>query len=458
MANALLQIEDVLVSDLPVAQVEQGLVVESETAELSECVFRFRPTRIIFPTREGEYIEDLGQISIGSEYSLTYPGTASMKCVVIFQEEGNVFVGGEPSYEYTRITLKRESKDTFCLTFLTTKHHYFITSFDDDWTHGADRYKTYFRISACGKTHQNPRYVLQLGVKDPFGQVHIRHFSELYPVVELFQKHFGTGNIIHFFGTNTAGFDRMFPDYTIDPSLGGEPAFREMLHAANALGLSTSHHYNPRIADSNWIERHPEYVPAIVRTNDGEVRELYKDHFHFVMNPNHDGWFGKCFETVEYLHSLGLDYLEIDQFTYQRNFYNPERALALGYKKMVDELISRGIKFWLEGVSDVFRLPPGNFCQILIRDKAQLWGDNENRRGYPYGRTFASFFMYLYPDSEVSYQILTEHKLFDKVRERFDAAKANNAAVYDIELGFYDEHYVENLKKVISILEEHGAL
>ena len=48
------------------------------------------------------------------------------------------------------------------------------------------------------------------------------------------------------------------------------------------------------------------------------VTEPYKDHTHFVMNPNHKAWFDRCFETIDYLFGLGFDYIEIDQFTYQR--------------------------------------------------------------------------------------------------------------------------------------------
>ena len=105
----------------------------------------------------------------------------------------------------------------------------------------------------------------------------------------------------------------------------------------------------------------------------------------------------------------------------------------------------------------MFRLPEGNFYQILIRDRAQLWDDGENRRGYPYGRTFAEFFMYLYPDSEVSYQVVTEHKLFHLILERLPQAQRLNAAIYDIELGFYDEAYMNNLHRIIEIIEEHES-
>lgn len=327
--------------------------------------------------------------------------------------------------------------------------------FEDDWKTAADHYKKCLDIESQTGQKRLPKYLLQLGVKDSDKKVHINNFSELTPVIELFYNHFGAGNIVHFFGTNKHGYDRMFPDYIIDKELGGEKAFQQLIEKAKSLGLQTSHHYNPRIADINWMQSFPKYREAIVQKDGMEVLEPYKNHMHYVMNLNEPLWFERCFETVNYLAGLGLDYLEIDQFTYQRNFFDERQPLAHGYKKMVERFTELGIKFWLEGVSDIFRLSEGNFYQILIRDRAQLWGDGENRRGYPNGRTFAEFFMYLYPGSEVSYQIFTEKKLFDKIRERVNMGQIINSAIYDIELGFYDENYIRNLKRIIGILNKN---
>ena len=54
-----------------------------------------------------ELIEDLESFEIGDTYFLTYPGTASMKTVVIFQDNLNFLIGGMPTYEYTRISFYR---------------------------------------------------------------------------------------------------------------------------------------------------------------------------------------------------------------------------------------------------------------------------------------------------------------------------------------------------------------
>ncbi len=452
------KIRKMLLTPIPLKSADGGVVVKKECMSNWALEFEIHPTKLIFPTREGEYIDEPDKIAIGSEYSLTYPGTASMKCIVIYQEDYNLFIGGEPSYEYAQIVLHRVSTKKFHLKFISRRHHFIIIPFTEKWTNAINLYRSHFKLTTQKNRTSEPRYMLQLGIKDSFKNVYIKHFNELKPAIEQFRNNFGSGNIIHFFGTNKDGFDRMFPDYTIDPALGGAEALKDLLHFAESLNLQTSHHYNPRIADSNWIKQFPEYQPAIVKKDGKNVLEPYKDHPHFVMNLNTDIWFKRCFETVHYLKNLGFSYLEIDQFTYQRNFYQPESPLALGYKRMIDEFIRLGINFWLEGVSDIFRLPAGNFYQILIRDKSQLWENNENRRGYPYGKTHAQFFMSLHPDSEVSYQIFTEHKLFDLLSERFNSARQNKAFVYDIELGFYDKDYLNNLNRVISILKENGKI
>jgi len=450
------EVQKLLLSEVPLCKEDDVYVIKTATKNLSEITFRFAPNKIILPLREGELIEDVEKLPLNEEYSLTYPGTASSKCVVLFQDDLNIFLGGMPSYEFARIAMKRVGQNDFHLTFVSKQHHYYIIPFENAWRKAADRYQKILGIPKKRTNKHKPMFLLQLGVSTPEKKVHIANFEELLPVVDLFHEHFGDGHIIHLFGTNKDGFDRMFPDYTIDPRLGGEKSLIRLLEHIKSLNCYSSQHYNPRIADIDWIKRHPSYRSAIVHDEGAEVKEPYAGQYHYVMNPNDEKWFARCLETVDYLANLGFDYLEIDQFVYQRNFYHPDKPLALSYQRLVNEFLKRGLKFWVEGLSDVFRFPEDNFCQILIRDRSQLWDDGENRRGYPYGQTYADFFMYLWPDTEVSYQVFTEHKLFDKIEERIAKARHINSAVYDLELGFYDENYVPNLKKIIQILEQNG--
>jgi len=111
----------------------------------------------------------------------------------------------------------------------------------------------------------------------------------------------------------------------------------------------------------------------------------------------------------------------------------------------------------LEGISDIFRIPSGDFYQILIRDRAERWSDGENRRGYPFGLSYPEYFMYLWPGTEVSYQILTEYKLFEAIPEKVREAQKIGARIYDIELGYYNEKYMDNLKRMLENLGNHAA-
>ncbi len=445
-------LESILSPSVPFDVRDDHARIEKSSQGLSTISFQVPARRLILPTREGELIEDVGKFEPGNEYSLTYPGTASTKCVVLFTDFGNVFIGGRPALDYARISWERLDAESFRLTFESAKHDFVIIPFDDDWKTAGRIFRRLMGLADAPAPERNMRAMFQLGLRDPFGTVNVTDFRDLIPIVDKIADRVGEGHILHLFGTNGAGFDRMFPDYRIDDKLGGVEALKVLIQHAQSRGLTTSHHYNPRIADSNWIEQNPSFGDAIVRDDDGLVGEPYKGHIHYVMNPNHDGWFARCFETVDYLFGLGFDYIEIDQITYQRNFYDPNLALARGYKKMVDQFEAKGYPYWLEGVSDVFTTTNGNFSQVLVRNRPQRWGNGENRRGYPFGVSYPEFFTALFPDSDVSYQILTENKSFDGIEERLTKAKDLGATVLDIELGFYDQNYEPNLDRILSVL------
>lgn len=445
-------------SDFPIVKIKSGFKIGYKRKKLKYLSFEMRVSKLIFPLREGEFIKDIHKLPVGKEYSLSYPGTASTKTMVLFEPENNggIFIGGGPTFEFAKIKIKRINGQKLLITYYSPEHTLYFINFNNGWRLAADQYKDMLGLETDKRIKRKPKYFLQIGVKDTDKTCHIKHFSDLKPLVDYFHKELGPGHIIHFFGTTEYGYDRMAPDYTIDPGLGGKEAFIELVKYIQQKGFLTSHHYNPRIADNNWVRKHPEYKKAVVmKKGDGPVIEEYKGQDHYFMNPNNDLWFNRCMETVKYLKSIGFDYIQLDQFTYQRNFYNSDKPIQLGYKKMIEEFYKLDIKFWLEGLSDIHLIEEGNFYQILTRNIPQVWEDNESRRGYPHGVSYPAFFMYLYPNIEVSFQLVTEKNSLTHFERRLNLARKINTCVYDLQMTFYGEKYMEFLKKLINKIKTY---
>ncbi|MCD4761994.1 DUF6259 domain-containing protein [bacterium] len=444
----------------PISLIHNGFKINHADKKLTELCFRIDVEKLIFPLREGEFIKDIYHLNKNEIYSLSYPGTASTKSMVLFSPAGGgIFIGGVPTYEWAKIKIRRIEDKTIEISYYSLEHKLYFIPFRINWRLAADQYKKLIKAEEYLVIKRKPKYFLQIGIKNSQEKCDIDNFSELRPLIDYFTSEMGPGHIIHFFGTNYAGFDRMAPDYKIDQALGGEEALAKLVKYIKKQGHLSSHHYNPRIADSDWLKQHQEFRPGIVRKKDNSyVCELYKGHKHFFMNPNNELWFNRSMETVKYLRNIGFDYIQLDQFTYQRNFYNPHKPLQLGYKKMTEEFERLGIKYWLEGVSDIHKLKKGNFYQILTRDIPQVWEDNESRRGYPHGVSYSAFFMYLYPNAEVSYQLITEKNCLSDFGRRLKIARRINAAIYDLQMTFYDKkNYLILLKKIIAKIHEYGA-
>ncbi|MCK4386634.1 MAG: hypothetical protein KAV41_00920 [Candidatus Pacebacteria bacterium] len=437
-----------------------GFYVDFEGHVLTKLSFEIDARAIIVPTREGEFIKDTRNFFENEEYSLSYPGTASMKHLVIFSPNGGgIFIGGIPTYKFAKIKVKKIGKQKLLITYNSTEHKLYFLHFKKDWRERADTFKRIMHLDEkYTNERQTPKIFLQIGIKDSFGNCGIKHFSELKEIIDYACDELGDRLIIHFYGTNTAGFDRMFPNYAINPDLGGKESLTELVAYIKEKGLLTSHHYNPRIADTDWLKQNADYIPAIVLYKDGSpIIEKYKKHTHFVMNPNNEHWFKRCVENIDYLKSIGFDYIQLDQFTYQRNFYNPEKALQLGYKRMMEECDARGIRYWLEGVSDIHKLYNENFYQILTRDSHRVWDDDENRRGYPYGKSYPEFFMFFYPNAKVSYQLVTENNNLETFEDKLKVARSLDISIYGIQMMYYCKHYKPLLKRVIEKIKEYGV-
>jgi len=423
-----------------------------------------KPSRVIFPSREGERISDLRKLPIYRPYKLSYPGTASSKCMVVFNGKNRGFVvGSEPSLDWAELKLLNIEDNRLLITFFQDRRNLYVLPFQGRWKAAVQKFRNLtFPTDRVEKSHQIlncPRFLLQMGVRDFNGLASIDEFSDLRPLIETFRKKLGKGHIVHLFGTSGAGFDRMLPDFSIDPRLGGTRGLAKLVGVIHSLELFASHHFNPRIASLDWIKSHPEYQEASILNPDGNPWiEYYKGSPYYVMNPSHDRWLSYCLNVIRDFKDIGFDYLELDQIAYQRNLANRENDIGEGFQKMIELTAKEGIYLWVEGVSDIYKLPPDAFFQVLPRDRTQMWWETqENRRGYPYGVSYPQFYRCLMPNSPISCQIVTEKFDPKKISLRLALARKLGAAVLDLELGFVNSGYQERFESTLEkILEFNG--
>jgi hypothetical protein len=416
---------------------------------------KFKPDSIIFPTREGECITNPHKLKNYTTYCLSYPGTASSKCAVITTDKDYGWVvGSRPSLNWAKISLGR-LEENFLLQLIQDNNEIYIFPFSRSWKEGLSKYRnllvTQSRKKLKHKILNQPRFFLQMGVRDFFGDAYIKHYTDLKPLIISYQKTVGKNNFVHLFGTNSHGFDKYFPDFTIDEKLGGVDNLKKLVEEIHQLGLLASHHFNPRIAEFSWLEKNPRFEKAVVANPNGNPWiEFYKNSIYFVMNPGNDQWLKFCLKTIRYLKNLGFDYIELDQVAYQRNLFTDEGGFGQGYQKLINLTQNEGLNFWVEGVSDIYELPADCFFQILPRDRCQLWETNENRRGYAYGTPFTSFYRTLMPQVPVSYQVVTDTLKVNQIPKRLRLAKKFNARIYDLELGFVKKTFKERLGRTLN--------
>ena len=451
------------------------------------------PEEVIFPTREGERItkdiffpENDTDDNFNNLYTLSYPGTASTKCVVIFTGDNEGFVvGAEPSLKWAELSIRPFSRRTdtekkVVISFFQRDANLFIIPFNSIGKSKIAKDKR--MIPKSNQQHLNlmtrwqfavrgipriakildpdyPRSMLQIGIRDMNRNVSISHFLDerLLNAIRQFRKSLGPGNIIHLFGTNNAGFDNGFPDFTIDRTLGGingknRGGLRRLVSKIQEMGLMVSHHFNPRIAAVEWLKKkeHKKYRKAILRDPNGEAwEELYKGKRYNVMNPSNDDWLDYCVNWVRYFEDIGFNFIELDQISYQRNIANPEDDVGTGFQNLINEADKGSSLLWTEGVSDIYKLPPGAWFQMLPRTRHEKWlNKNENRRGY-LGKPFPQFYRSLMPNSPISYQVVMDSPIIkekiDNIPERLRNARSLRAVVLDLELGFFNDEYAEVL-------------
>jgi hypothetical protein len=489
---------DALPCKIGVSEVYRRRIMGWRVSNLNGVGWRYwdiicTPSKVIFPTREGESIskdvffpEKKEDRKIKDIYTLTYPGTASTKCIVVFTGKKHGFVvGAEPSLKWAElsirpITKKKDSKKKIEITIFQRETDLYILPFKNgakkqviahtgqrtggraikyvprrNWRQAVRG----FPLIAKKLNPDLPRFMLQMGIRNPDGKAYIKNFSDprLLEAIDKFHKELGPGNIIHLFGTNKSGFDNGFPDFLIDRRLGGKggkKGLRRLVNKIHERGLYASHHFNPRIASVKWLNKKENriYKKAVLRDPKGNPwEEKYKKRRYRVMNPSHDEWQKYCVERVRYFEDIGFDYVELDQISYQRNVANPNDDIGTGFQDMINLADKGNGRVWIEGVSDIYKLPPGAWFQMLPRTRHENWlNKNENRRGY-IGKPESIFYRSLMPDTPISVQIVMDTpKLKDKIkgiRPRLVEARKMDAVVLDLELGFFNEEYFQKENK-----------
>lgn len=442
-------------ANYPLEDLNIGFRVQYESDTLQEMRLEMTLKKAIFPNREGEMVQDAMSLPEKFDYTLSYPGNASSKSMVLYtNDDRGIFIGGKPTPDFTQLSVRRIRGNVFEIRFYSRKHDFVILPFEGNWKKITSLWREVYGIKVQ-ESHDitDIKYMLQIGIRKPNQNCYINNFDELLEPVKYFYEKIGSGHIMHFYGANQAGFDRMYPRLKIDPILGGDDGLKHMLDEVHKMDMVTSHHFNPRLADYNWVLQNRNLREAIVRNDEGYfVIEDYGGHPFYLMDPNHPLWFEQCMDAIKRLHSHGFDYVQLDQFTQQHNFFREGKPMHEGYLKMVDEVNKLGIGYWLEGMSDLHPPTGTAFSQILVRKGYHFWKNGEPAKGCLFGESFPEFFTTLMPNYRMSYRIMAHGRETDDIQRNLIMAKQIRATIYDLQLDFFDQDYMRLLKMVVGRL------
>ena len=102
-------------ADLESQTTKDGILLFSyHGSEPHTVSFEAELNKLIWPTREGELIEDISKLPTDQSYKLSYPGTASTKSMVLYlSDNSGLFLLSKPSLAYAQLTIQR-LKDNTC--------------------------------------------------------------------------------------------------------------------------------------------------------------------------------------------------------------------------------------------------------------------------------------------------------------------------------------------------------
>ena len=143
-------------------KVEGGYKLHYRNSKPELLSFAVRVEKMIFPTREGELIEDVTKLPLDKDYFLTYPGTASTKSMVLFTNSlDGIFIGSDPTVEFAKVGVRYLGDNAVNISYFSREHSLYFIPFKEDWRLGADQYKKLAGITNVPHPPRKPKYFFQ---------------------------------------------------------------------------------------------------------------------------------------------------------------------------------------------------------------------------------------------------------------------------------------------------------
>jgi hypothetical protein len=366
----------------------------------------------VWPNREGEgfYFNRVYPVleencCLKTGLSLSWPATASTQSVALFPSKGPGILFGftdDAEGAHREIRIKASSPDRIRIRFSGRSGNCAVTPLNERWV------KSRAEIIPV-------RYQFQAGLIGPAGECGIPGsggFSYLPELGELILDCHGPFRekpILHLFGY-AKGHDTGYPDYTPSESLGGAESFKQAIEKLHALGFLISCYLNARIIETEMLSVFPHLEEGLCYDTSGTpVLERYFGREFYVMNPGFTPWLTELENQAMRLKALGADIIQLDQVAGRAATVPPGEAWGKGYAELIDSLRNRGLKVWIQGVSDYYH---SDYFEMTWRD-LNILPDGTIRGGNPFGETDLT----LLKTMKGSHDYLVPRSKIDSVRD-----------------------------------------
>ncbi len=427
---------------------ENGDTVYQQTADNSEVVETILTIRgkgeVIWPNREGERFaigaahEKLKALNRqNSGISLCWPATASVQAVGVINNGAFHTIHANTDFLGRARFLEIKSEEPGHVSFRfkgssVTWSLFSVQQIDSEQTRDS---------------RESTASLYQLGLIGPEGECEVpadRGFSILGDAARTIIDKFGPpfpGDIIHIFGY-AAGHDRGYPDYTPSSELGGKAALKSAVKELRTLGFEVSFYLNARLAELSLIPSYPELENSVLTDVDGQrIIEVYRGREFAVMDPSSADWINHLLSEASRLKALGASWIQLDQIAGRAAAVAPGEIWGKGYRKLIEDVRSMGLKVWIQGVSDYY---PADAFEATWR-AVDVLEDGTLRGGCPLGEPDTSLIESLDFNSSL---IVPEKKRKSLENSRIVMIQ-DRCAVGD-ELPIWSASWLDNLEKMQS--------